>query len=117
MKNIFYYFIQKLVDSKFFLLHLSNRKLVGWVPKYSKAAPFLFKKKLFDENDISDGIGVETGTYLGLSTEYLEIVDFFNGRNPLRQMVVKNIYNKYTDLFLEIFDDTLDIYVEQRVGF
>ena len=71
MKNIFYYFIQKLVDSKFFLLHLSNRKLVGWVPKYSKAAPFLFKKKLFDENDISDGIGVETGTYLGLSTEYL----------------------------------------------
>ena len=49
--------------------------------------------------------------------EYLEIVDFFNGRNPLRQMVVKNIYNKYTDLFLEIFDDTLDIYVEQRVGF
>ena len=29
--------------------------------------------------------------------EYLGIVDFFNGRNPLRQMVVKNIYNKYTD--------------------
>ncbi len=29
--------------------------------------------------------------------EYLEIVDFFNGRNPLRQMVVKDIYNKYAD--------------------
>jgi len=71
MKNIFYYFIQKLVDSKFFLLYLSNRKLVGWVSKYSKAAPFLFKKKLFDKNNISGGIWVETGTYLGLSTEYL----------------------------------------------
>jgi len=71
MKNIFYYFIQKLVDSKFFLLYLSNRKLVGCVSKYSKAAPFLFKKKLFDKNNISGGIWVETGTYLGLSTEYL----------------------------------------------
>jgi len=71
MKVFFYYIIQKLVDSKFFLIYLSRWKSVGWISKYSKAAPFLFKKKLFDKNDISDGIWVETGTYIGLSTEYL----------------------------------------------
>jgi len=42
--------------------------------------------------------------------EYLEIVDFFNGRNPLRQMVVKNIYNKYTDYlsFWAKYDDSTE---------
>jgi hypothetical protein len=42
--------------------------------------------------------------------EYLEIVDFFNGRNPLRQMVVKNIYNKYTDYisFWDKYNDSTE---------
>mgnify|MGYP000727935898 CR=1 FL=1 len=40
----------------------------------------------------------------------VEIVDFFNGRNPLRQMVVKNIYNKYTDYisFWDKYDDSTE---------
>ncbi len=71
MKNLFYYFVQKLVDSKIFILYLSKWKLLGWISKHNKAAPFIFKKKLFDKNNITDGIWVETGTYLGLSTEYL----------------------------------------------
>ena len=31
------------------------------------------------------------------AVEYLHFVDFFNGRNPLRQMAVKGIYNRYVD--------------------
>ena len=51
MKTFIYYFIQKLVDSKFLLRTLTKLKLVSWVSKYSKSALLPINKKSLDENN------------------------------------------------------------------
>ena len=71
MKKIILKFLQTLVNSKIYILFLSNFKHFDQLSKYNKDAPKSFKQKLFRKYNFNPGVWIETGTYLGDSTKFL----------------------------------------------
>ena len=71
MRELIISFLQILLNSKIYILIISKFKGLDKLEKYNKSASPAFKKKLFVKHSLENGVWIETGTYLGDSTEYL----------------------------------------------
>jgi len=71
MKQNIINFLQILLNSKFYIVFVSQFKPFDKLSRYNKSAPRVFKQKLFQKYNFSDGAWIETGTHLGNTTEYL----------------------------------------------
>tara|TARA_B100001057_G_C22735313_1_gene905571 strand:+ start:45 stop:689 length:645 start_codon:yes stop_codon:yes gene_type:complete len=71
MNKIIKRLISSFLDTKLFILYFSKYEFINKLSRFNIAPSYEFKKKLFDLYNLSDGVWVETGTYLGDSTDYL----------------------------------------------
>ena len=71
MNKIIKRLISSFLNTKLFILYLSKNEYINKLSRFNIAASYDYKKKLFNLYNLTDGVWVETGTYLGDSTDYL----------------------------------------------
>ena len=71
MNKIIKRLISSFLNTKLFILYLSKNEYINKLSRFNIAASYDYKKKLFNLYNLTDGVWVETGTYLGDSTDCL----------------------------------------------